>query len=104
MTPTPHTRTVAGEPADVLLAAMRQIPFEQGPYGMFTAAVDLSPGLGVPLLRALMRVEAELLLTEADAWSRQSALGPRTPGQRRADALVALALRVSEALRLSNGF
>ncbi|HET6921436.1 MAG TPA: hypothetical protein VFI46_18530 [Jiangellaceae bacterium] len=53
------------------------------------------------LLRAIMRIEAELLLADANEVG-SSAAEPRTPQQRRADAFVALALRVADALGGSN--
>ncbi|MGH8985059.1 MAG: hypothetical protein ACRDY6_14445 [Acidimicrobiia bacterium] len=63
---------------------------------MIHGAVRLEPELGLPFVRALMRVEAELLLQDANALggARDE---KRTDAQRRADAFVALALRVVDA-------
>ena len=50
-----------------------------------------------PLLRALFRAEAELLIADAEAMAAGSFRG-RTPGQRQADALVLVAERLGEAV------
>lgn len=64
--------------------------------GMMAVGFQLDRRLAPPFVRALMRVEAELLLHDADRLG-QGSNHPRTDGQRRADAFVALALRVVEA-------
>lgn len=56
--------------------------------------VELSDAEAAPLVRAMHRAEAELLLEDADRLTPGSRRD-RTPEQRRADALV----RVAEALR-----
>jgi hypothetical protein len=50
-----------------------------------------------PLVRGVMRIEAELLIADA-ATVGTDAEESRTPDQRRADALVALIVRASDAL------
>ena len=62
------------------------------------SSVRLEPDLAQPLVRAMMRAEAELLLEDADA------LGPdayedRTREQRAAGALVRLAVRMGDETR-----
>ena len=91
---------VAGESADelleVLLEMREQSAFEPDADGMCRIDVTLPTARLVPLWRAVMRVEAELLLQ--DAATLTSFDGLRTPDQRRCDAFLALALRVSDAL------
>ena len=53
--------------------------------GMFQSSVRLEPAVGRPLIRALMRAEAELLLEDADALGTGVETA-RTPEQRAADA------------------
>ena len=89
---------VAGEPALALLEAFQQFKWKKARNGMQTASFSLDPRLGNPLIRALMRVEAELLLEYADSYGQADA-EDRTHEQRACDALVALALRVADALR-----
>jgi hypothetical protein len=88
---------VAGERAETLLEAFRQIDWRTRPDGMTSAKVSLEPRLGDPFVRALMRVEAELLLDDADLHGRPGA-EPPTSEQRAADAFVALGLRVADAV------
>ena len=87
---------VAGEPIDVLVKALASFEWRKTAKGMtrFTSLLDRD--LGLPLLRALMRVEAELLAHDADLLGR-SEPEIRTTDQRRADALVALVLRIADA-------
>ena len=91
---------VAGEPALTLLEAFQQFKWKKPRNGMQTATFSLEPRLGNPLIRALMRVEAELLLEDADRYGHADA-EDRTHEQRACDALVALALRVADALRMA---
>jgi hypothetical protein len=87
---------VAGEPLDVLVKALASFKFRKTPRGMINVTAQLDRDLGPPFLRALMRVEAELLVHDADLVGG-SEVENRTPDQRRADALVALVLRITEA-------
>ncbi len=90
-------RTVAGEPIQLLARALRRFEVRRRRAGSAFLDVKLPPDLSLPLLRALMRIEAELLTDEANRLSATYP-DPRTDEQRRADALMALALRVEEAL------
>lgn len=91
-------RRVAGEDVDVLLPLLTRFAHSlvQNVSGTFSGHVTYGSEEAPPLVRALMRVEAELLLDDA----RQLA-GPenvwRTPENRRADALVLLVLRTAVA-------
>ena len=89
---------VAGEPAAVLLDLFLDMKDDMAPWvdGMTRIETRMPNARMGVLLRALMRVEAELLLADADQVDA-SAVEPRTAEQRRADAFVALALRVADA-------
>lgn len=91
-----ETQTVAGEPIDVLLKALALFKLRKTAKGMFRVTAHLDRDLGLPFRRALMRVEAELLAHDADLLGRSEA-EIRTTDQRRADALVALVLRITDA-------
>lgn len=91
---------VAGERVDTLFQALRQIKWKNTRDGMPSGSARLEPRLAQPFFRALMRVQAELLLQDADRLGREN-WEDRTHEQRAADALVALALRVVEALEQS---
>jgi hypothetical protein len=87
--------TVGGEPVDRLRAIVESVTMTPLRRGGVRVSGRLSHDDGACLLRALMRVEAELLLHDAE---RVGPLGePRTPAQRRSDAFVALTLRVADA-------
>jgi hypothetical protein len=89
---------VAGESVDALRRAFADFMWKRRPDGGFRISARLDRELADPLLRALIRIEAELLAEDANLiGSSDTAL--RTPEQRRADALVALGLRVAEARR-----
>lgn len=96
----PSKQRVAGEDPRVLLELVRRfadslVLNEDGTTfsGHATYGAEEAP----PLIRALMRVEAELLLDEARRL-RAPDLVCRTPRQRRADALGLLVLRSAAAL------
>ena len=88
---------VAGEDAQTLVEALLRFRWSDAADGGQSATFELEPHLGAPLIRAVMRVEAELLLDDADHYPH-GADAERTSEQRAADALVALALRVTDAL------
>jgi hypothetical protein len=94
---------VAGEPADVILKVLMGMRDNHVPDadGMVSIQATIPQDHAAVLLRAIMRIEAELLLADAKEVG-SSAAEPRTPQQRRADAFVALALRVADALGGSN--
>jgi hypothetical protein len=85
-----NQQLVAGEPIEVLIRAFDRFKIAKKPYRITHVRARLEPRLGVPFFRALMRVEAELLLQDADSLGTPTH-EKRTPEQRRADALVALA-------------
>jgi hypothetical protein len=89
---------VAGESAQVLFAALQRMNWKEMPDGMIRGTFRLEARLGQPFQRALMRIEAELLSDDANRIGTAGA-EHRTYEQRAADALVALALRVTDALR-----
>ncbi len=94
MTPT----CVAGEPLDTLIEALLHVELKPSRNGMTRFSMRLEPRLATPFFRALMRVEAELLLDDADRLGQQDE-ETRTYEQRAADAFVALALRIGDAHR-----
>jgi hypothetical protein len=98
--PTEHLNgRVAGERVDDLVRMLTQIQLEQpGPDGSYRFHCHVKKEEWAPFVRALMRIEAELLLHDADLVDA-SGIEPRTSEQRRADAFVALALRVQEAVQ-----
>lgn len=86
---------VGGEPVTRLRKLLEAVEWAPRRRGGMRISGHLTPDDGACLLRALMRVEAELLIHDA---ARVDAHGePRTQTQRRADAFVALALRVADA-------
>ena len=86
-------KTVAGEPAAVLVKALLQFNWRNR-AGMVEVSAKLERNLGAPLLRAVERIEQELL----DEDVALKAVHTRTPAQRRADAFVLLFDRLGEAL------
>ena len=95
---------VAGERPDLVLEGLVAVQssalVEDGPdgepltrYALNVSPDDLSMG---PFVRALMRVEAELILRDADELA--SVALRRTDPERRLDALLLLACRVGEEI------
>ena len=83
-------RKVAGEPIELLQVAFAQLKHRKRSDGMVQMSLTLSRDLGEPLVRALTRIEMELLAQdEADGDP-----SVRTTSQRRADAFVLLAERL----------
>ena len=89
---------VAGEPLDTVIEALQQVELKPAPSGMTRFSMRLDPRLATPFIRALTRVQAELLLDGADRLGRDD-WEDRTHEQRAADAFVALALRIGDAAR-----
>jgi uncharacterized lipoprotein YmbA len=83
--------TIYGERIDDLLPALLTIAnaMTLDGDGMYRASFTLDAKHGVPLRRALMRVEAELLIEDADSIGSRE-FQDRTPEQRAADALLRL--------------
>jgi hypothetical protein len=69
-----------------------------GRAGTYHVSLTLEPEVGQPLRRAMMRVEAELLLEDADSVGEGHEV-VRTYEQRAADGLVRLAKAVGHATR-----
>jgi hypothetical protein len=87
------TATVEGEPIELPMRALSGFQLSDQRDGMVRFSAELPPELGEPLMRALMRVEAECLLADADGLGR--GCEERTYEQRSCDALVELTRRVS---------
>src|SRR5919201_6001729 len=87
-----HDQLVYGEHIDDLFAALEAFVHAGSidEDGMFVSSVELPGQVGQPILRALTRVEAELLLEDAEAL-RSGCHEDRTSEQRAADAFVRLA-------------
>ncbi|MET8797841.1 hypothetical protein ABZV91_15565 [Nocardia sp. NPDC004568] len=88
---------VAGEHRDDLLRALTYVSTESLSDGSYVVNGDLPREVAPPFIRAIMRVEAELLLHDAEFVTIDEG-EPRTPEERRADAFLALALRVTDSL------
>ncbi|MEV6277455.1 hypothetical protein [Nocardia sp. NPDC051832] len=86
---------VAGERRSDLLAALSYVSTDYGPDGEYIVNGDLPPEVAPPFIRAIMRVEAELLLHDAELVTVDNE-EPRTPDERRTDAFVALVLRIDD--------
>jgi len=76
---------VAGEPVDVLLEASCRVELTRTRSGLASFPCELEPRVALPFLRAIMRIEAELLVLDADALTDPGA-EPRTQTQRALDA------------------
>jgi hypothetical protein len=83
--------TIYGERIEDLLPALLTIAnaMTLDGNGMYRASFTLNPKHGVPFRRALMRVEAELLIEDADSIGCQS-FQDRTHEELAADALLRL--------------
>ncbi len=86
---------IAGERRADLLRALSYVSTESQPDGSYVVNGDLPPDVAPPFIRAIMRVEAELLLHDAELVTVEDG-EPRTPEERRTDAFVALVLRVDD--------
>jgi hypothetical protein len=87
-------RTVAGEPLELLQAAFAKLKHKKRSDDMVDLSLKLDPELGEPLLRALLRIERELLDQDVSYGDPHV----RTTSQRRADAFVLLAERLTAML------
>ena len=87
---------VAGERADRIMSVFARAELGETDDGMASISVTIAPDEAF-VTRALMRIEAELMLEDADAF-RSGHDDLRTSGQRGADALVLLVQRASDAL------
>lgn len=86
---------VAGEPRDVLVQAV--LRFQLGPEvdGLSKAEAWLPPDLMTPFTRALYRIEAELLIADAETFTAEVG-ETRTQEERRHDALMTMLQRILE--------
>lgn len=95
MTSHPTHQLVEGEPLGLLAEALLHVDLQEDPDGMWSLTSRLEPDIGDPFVRALMRVEARLMLEDADQLG-----GPvaehRTHEQRAADALVILVRSIAD--------
>jgi hypothetical protein len=89
--------TVASEPLALLLQALGALTIEEQPGGWAKVHGEISPEPAAALHRALMRIEAEMILEDADTLDLV-VRDERTPPQRRHDAFVELARRVVDAV------
>jgi hypothetical protein len=85
---------VAGEPVEMLQAALAKMTHRRASDGMVEISLSLEPALGEPLRRALLRIEKELL----DHDTAHGGPDVRTTPQRLADAFVVLTERLTAAL------
>ncbi|NUS44805.1 MAG: DUF222 domain-containing protein [Mycobacteriaceae bacterium] len=86
---------VAGERREDLLRALSYITAEPTDDGGYAIDGNLPKDVAPPFIRALMRIEAELLLHDAEFVTIDDG-EPRTPEERRTDAFMALALRATD--------
>jgi hypothetical protein len=95
---TRYDATAYGEQVKDLLPRLMTIEdgmtLEAG--GMRHSTFVLEARDGIPLKRALMRVESDLLLEDADLVGHQDSI-IRTDGQRRGDALIRLIQTISRS-------
>lgn len=98
MTTPPKQLLIEGERVDLLGEAIGQFERKQWPDGTWTFDVNLEPRLANPFVRAMMRVEARLLLEDADRFLLPDT-DHRTDDQRRLDALIALVTAVGKVWR-----
>jgi hypothetical protein len=84
-------RTVAGESIEVLRGALGKLKHRTTTNGMVEVKGTLEPEFGEPLCRALVRIENDLLAQDV----AQGDPDLRTAEQRRADAFVLLAERLT---------
>jgi hypothetical protein len=88
------TKIIAGEPVDALIAAFRHLEAKKTRGGWFRISATMDRELAEPFVRALGRIARELL----DEDRSRGRPDERTASQCRADALVVLAERLTDAL------
>jgi hypothetical protein len=94
MTKTTPQKTIAGESLRLLERAERHVRIEPDPRGIRITA-DLPPKVDAPFTRALMRVEAEMLRSYADANSADASAPLPPPDMVRAVAIAELLRRIA---------
>lgn len=92
--PTDHL--VFGESTAELVAELLQVHIEPDDGNGMTGVSGSFASAG-PLIRAIFRAEAELLLADADAMAAGARVN-RLPEERTADAFVLVAVRAAEAV------
>jgi hypothetical protein len=95
MTDDVNSGRVGGEPRELLRRAIGCITVTKGPGGEGMLSGQLPQELAEPFTRALMRIEAELLLHDADLFTATTG-ETRTQSERRADAFTAMILRLDD--------
>ncbi len=91
------TVTVEGEPILDLFEVLRRFELDDvDDDGMIHLEAEYPSDVGQPFHRALMRVEAELLIADADSLGSDG-YAERTDEQRRYDALMELVRRMGDA-------
>ena len=96
------TCEIFGEDVDAIGAAMQHFKFEPPDEdGMMTVHAHAPIAELAPLFRALMRAEAQMLLSDADDYP-DTEESRRTGGQRRNDALVEISQRLIDAVEAQN--
>jgi len=88
--------TVYGESAQAILDTMRKSDRSVSDTGMYRFKLRMSADEASPIMRAVMRAEAELLLEDANAFDPR--VETRTAEQRGADAMVAVVTSAAKAL------
>lgn len=92
------TQLVAGERLETLCEALREMRLKRSRDGTFRVSCSLEARIGDPFIRAVRRVEAELMLHDANHIGSPGAIEPIYE-QRAAGALVLLSQRITTALR-----
>lgn len=95
MTSHPTHQLVEGEPLGLLAEALLRSDLQEDPHGMWSLTSRLEPDIGDSFVRALMRVEARLMLEDTDQLGRPGA-EHRTHEQRAADALIILVTSLAD--------
>jgi hypothetical protein len=94
-----HTPFAAGEPLPWLIEALRRCKPQMMPDGRWCVDAELDPAVAAPLIRALMRAEAEMLEEDSLTIRGNHLIPDRSPDQRRADAFLYVILQVIDARR-----
>jgi hypothetical protein len=87
---------VFGESARAVTTTFRNRQIQECDDGMYLLDAAFKKSDGLPLFRAMMRAEAELLLDHADVLDESAMF--RTSNGRRAEALFLVITRASEAM------
>ena len=92
-----HGALAYGEPADEIMRVLARCPRRVTDSGMHQIELEIpATGEAGPVVRAMMRAEAQLLIEDADSFSAYEEC--RTPEQRGADAFMAVVDAAASAL------